>query len=114
MPQINVNEIDQSVVTRVVSDDKVKVLVPGICSFGPVWDESEQSVRSFTDVTEFDKVYGYTEAQYNPIENEYSRIYARELIKKGAEVSFIRLNSGSIATYDLGDTKSRQTPAVGT
>lgn len=114
MPQINVNEIDQSVVTRVVSDDKVKVLVPGICSFGPVWDESEQSVRSFTDVTEFDKVYGYTEAQYNPIENEYSRIYARELIKKGAEVSFIRLNSGSIATYDLGDTESRQTPAVGT
>lgn len=113
MPQINISELDQSIVTRIVSDDKVKVLVPGISSFGPVWDSSEQSVMSFTNINEFDKVYGYTNPQYNPIEKDVSRIYARELIKKGAEVSFIRLNNGLTATFDIGNSTIRKTPITG-
>ena len=36
MPQININEIDQSVFSRVVKDVSVRVLVPGIVSFGLV------------------------------------------------------------------------------
>ena len=66
MPQININEIDQSVFTRVVNDDKVKVLVPCIASFGPVYDGVEDSAMTFTDVTTFEKAFGYTEPEYNP------------------------------------------------
>ena len=62
MPQISVNEIDQSVVTRVVSDDKVKVLVPIISSFGPGYDGTLKSINTFTDITDFNRVYGYTDA----------------------------------------------------
>ena len=114
MPQIKVNEIDQSIVTRVVSDNKVKVLVPGIASFGPAYDSTNISAMTFTDVNEFNKVFGYTEAEYNPIENDYSRIYATELIKKGAEVSFIRINNGGdVAKFDIGPA-DRTTPSKST
>ena len=47
MPQITVNEIDQSVVTRVVSDDRVKILIPAILSFGPGYDGDTSSVMTF-------------------------------------------------------------------
>ena len=58
MPQITVNEIDQSVVTRVVSDDRVKILVPAILSFGPTNTGDVNSVMTFTDVTDFNRKCG--------------------------------------------------------
>lgn len=114
MPQITVNEIDQSVVTRVVTDDRVKILVPVIASFGPSIDGTDVSVNTFTDVTLYDRLYGYTPAQFNPIENDQSRTYARELIKKGAAVSVVRVNgSGAIAEFDIGPV-DRSTPSYAT
>ena len=49
MPQITVNEIDQSVVTRVVSDDRVKVLCPIIASFGPAFDGTHRFATSYSE-----------------------------------------------------------------
>lgn len=107
MPQIRVNEIDQSVTTRVVSDDKVKILCPIISSFGPVPDRSDSgkfagSVQTFTDVSAFQRAFGYTYAQFNPMNDDNSYMYARELIKRGAAVSVIRLNTNG-ATSDFYD-----------
>lgn len=103
MPQISVNEIDQSVVTRVVSDDKVKVLVPIISSFGPGFDNENTSVNTFTDITDFNRMYGYTDAEFNPLENDYSRNYAAQLIQKGAAVSVVRVNnSGLSSVFNIG------------
>ena len=101
MPQININEIDQSVFTRVVNDDKVKVLVPCIASFGPVYDGVEDSAMTFTDVTAFERAFGYTEPEYNPFPNDVSRTYIKQLINRGAAVSVVRVNSGITATSDL-------------
>ena len=98
MPQITINEIDQSIYRRVINDDKVKVLIPGIASFGPVFDGETDSARSFTDITPFRKTFGYTEPEYNPFKNDVSRLYASQLIDRGAEVSFIRMNEGETAS----------------
>lgn len=111
MPQINVTEIDQSVVTRVVKDDRVKILVPVTSSFGPAFDATNVSANTFTDVTAYDRVYGYTPAQFNPIATDQSRTYARELIKKGAAVSVVRVNGGLIAEFDLGGTSTERETA---
>jgi len=114
MPQIKVNEIDQSVVTRVVSDDKVKVLCPIISSFGPAFDGTQDSVKTFTDLSAFRRAYGYTYAEFNPFENDQSYIYARELIKRGAAVSVIRLNNlGQTADFNIGPA-NRTTPSSDT
>ena len=102
MPQITVNEIDQSVVTRVVTDDKVKILCPIIASFGPVYDSTQESIKTFTDVTDFNRAFGYTYAEFNPFQDDHSRMYARELIKKGAAVSVVRVNNGYFSTFDIG------------
>lgn len=106
MPQIKVNEIDQSIYTRVVTDDKVRVMVPGIASFGPSVpvdaDLTDLSGVTFTDVTDFEKVFGYTEPEYNPFKNDVSRIYAKQLIKHGAAVTFIKINNGTQADYNIG------------
>ena len=114
MPQIKVNEIDQSIYTRVVSDDKVRVMVPGIASFGPGIpvdaDLTDLSGVTFTDANEFDKVFGYTEPEYNPFKDDVSRIYAKQLIKRGAAVTFIKVNNGINAVYNTGfDTGSGRT-----
>ena len=101
MPQININEIDQSVFTQVVNDDKVKVLVPCIASFGPVYDGVEDSAMTFTDVTAFEKAFGYTEPEYNPFPYDVSRTYIKQLINRGAAVSVVRVNSGITAVSDL-------------
>lgn len=103
MPQININEIDQSVFTRVVNDDKVKVLVPCIASFGPVYDGVEDSAMTFTDVTAFEKVFGYTEPEYNPFPYDVSRTYIKQLINRGAAVSVVRVNNGTKAYYTMDD-----------
>lgn len=103
MPQINITEIDESVFTRVVSDDLVKVLVPGISSFGPVVsnaDTTDFSDVTFTDVTEFRKTFGYNEPEYNPFKHDVSRIYAEQLIQRGAAVTFLRVNQGTTSIYD--------------
>lgn len=99
MPQIKINEIDQSIITQVVKDDRVKVFVPIIASFGPVME-----ARGFTDVSDFYKTYGYTEPLYNPLDHDVSRIYATELIQRGAEVYAIRINSGSYASQTVTRT----------
>ena len=110
MPQITVNEIDQSVVTRVVTDDKVKVLCPIIASFGPGYDETQDSIKTFTDVTDFNRSFGYTYAEFNPFTDDRSRMYARELIKKGAAVSVVRVNnSGYTSTIDINGSGDRST-----
>lgn len=121
MPQINVTEIDQSVVTRVVKDDRVKILVPVTSSFGPAFDATNISANTFTDVTAYDRVYGYTPAQFNPIASDQSRTYARELIKKGAAVSVVRVNGGDVAEFTIGpydattgDYTARTTPSYAT
>ena len=88
MPQITVNEIDQSVVTRVVVDNRVKILIPAILSFGPT------TVINANDVTEFNRKCGYTPAEFNPFVDDKSRIYARELMKRGSAVSIVRVNTG--------------------
>jgi hypothetical protein len=66
MPQITVNEIDQSVVTRVVSDNRVKILIPIISSFGPVFDGTANSVITVNDVSDFNRKLGYTPAEFDP------------------------------------------------
>ena len=106
MPQININEIDQSVVTRVITDNRVKILVPVIASFGPTLQDEKNCVNTFTDVTAYDRVYGYTPAQFNPFTDDNSRTYARELIKKGASVSVVRINGGVVSEFDIGNTVS--------
>ena len=109
MPQITVNEIDQSVVTRVVSDDKVKILCPIIASFGPAYDGTQESIKTFTDVTDFNRAFGYTYAEFNPFEDDHSRMYARELIKKGAAVSVVRINGGgNTAQLQIEGSSSRE------
>jgi len=116
MPQITVNEIDQSVVTRVVSDDRVKVLCPIIASFGPAFDGTQNSVQTFTDVTDFNRAFGYTYAEFDPFTNDYSRMYARELIKKGAAVSVVKINNnGQTAEMNIdGFSASRATASAKT
>lgn len=115
MPQIQVNEIDQSVVTRVVSDDKVKILVPVITSFGPSFDGEQTSVNTFTDITDFNRMYGYTEVEFNPFEDDYSRNYAAQLIQKGAAVSVVRVNGGDPATLNIdGSSTDRTNPSAST
>ena len=122
MPQVKVNEIDQSVVTRVVSNDFVKILVPVITSFGPSVDLQTEAITdcpTFTDYTEFDKLFGDTDPEFNPIPNDYTRIYARELMKKGAAISVVRLNGsgGSKASLQISSNASADrtaTPTFGT
>lgn len=105
MPQITVNEIDQSVVTRVVVDNRVKILIPAILSFGPT------TVINANDVTEFNRKCGYTPAEFNPFVDDKSRIYARELMKRGSAVSIVRVNTGgAIANFNInGLAASRET-----
>jgi hypothetical protein len=113
MPQITVNEIDQSVVTRVVSDDKVKVFCPIIASFGPGYDGTQSSVKTFTDVTDFNRAFGYTYAEFNPFTNDHSRMYARELIKKGAAVSVVRINNaGETPVFNINGISPNRTTDI--
>lgn len=116
MPQITVNEIDQSVVTRVVSDDKVKILIPAILSFGPGYDSEQSSVMTFTDVSAFNRGCGYTPAEFNPFTNDYSRTYARELMKRGGAVSVVRVNNaGETASFNIdGPSADRNAPTPNT
>lgn len=101
MPQITVNEIDQSVVTRVVVDNRVKILIPAILSFGPT------TVINANDVTEFNRKCGYTPAEFNPFVDDKSRIYARELMKRGSAVSIVRVNTdGKTSVFDIKGTNS--------
>ena len=106
MPQIKINEIDQSIYKRVVTDDKVKVLVPAITSFGPSVDGTDASALTFTDVVEFNKVYGYTEPQFNPFKYDLSRTYIKQLINRGAAVTVVRINTGTQATFSKGEVYS--------
>ena len=116
MPQITVNEIDQSVVTRVVSDDKVKILIPAILSFGPGYDSEQSSVMTFTDVSAFNRGCGYTPAEFNPFTDDYSRIYAREIMKRGGAVSVVRVNNaGETASFNIdGVSTDRTAPTINT
>ena len=114
MPQININEIDQSVFRRVVDDDKVKVLVPCITSFGPVYDGAKDNAMTFTDVTAFEKIFGYTEPEYNPFPHDVSRTYIKQLINRGASVSVIRVNDGYQARFTTlrDETNDNMFPAA--
>jgi len=115
MPQIRVNEIDQSIYTRVVTDDKVRVMIPGIASFGPgaTADLTDLSGVTFTDANDFDKVFGYTAPEYNPFKSDVSRMYAKQLINRGAAVTFVKINNGLMAKYDIGDVTVSQVTTRG-
>lgn len=106
MPQININEIDQSLYTRVTNNNLLKVFVPGIATFGPVYEGETGSAPSFTNKEAFRKVFGYNLPEQNPIKNDYSKLYAEQLLDNGAEVSFVRLNKGITATFDIGVPKT--------
>ena len=106
MPQININEIDESLYTRVTNNNLIKVLVPGIATFGPEYEGETGSVPSFTNKEAFRKVFGYNLPEQNPIKNDYSKLYAEQLLDNGAEVSFVRLNKGITATFDIGIPKN--------
>lgn len=102
MPQITVNEIDQSVVTRVVVDNRVKILIPAITSFGPALEPV-----TVDDVSDFNRKLGYTPAEFNPFEDDKSRIYARELMKRGSAVSVVRVNAGGeTSDFNICATKN--------
>lgn len=110
MPQININEIDESNYVRVENADRLKVLVPGISSFGPVYDgtnlnDDEINIPSFTDKQAFYKVYGYTNPEFDPIEDDHSKLYVESLLDNGAEVTFVRLNKGITAEFNIGVPK---------
>ena len=101
MPQITVNEIDQSVVTRVISDNRVKILIPAITSFGPL------TPVTVDDLSDFNRKLGYTPAEFNPFDDDKSRIYARELMKRGSAVSVVRVNTdGETSDFDIKATKA--------
>ncbi len=106
MPQININEIDQSLYTRVTNNNLLKVFVPGIATFGPVYEGETGSAPSFTNKEAFRKVFGYNLPEQNPIKNDYSKLCAEQLLDNGAEVSFVRLNKGITATFDIGIPKT--------
>lgn len=120
MPQITVNEIDQSVVTRVVVDNRVKILIPAITSFGPAYDGSKNCVMTMDDVSDFNRKCGYTAAEFNPftanragtgLPEDRSRDYAKELMKRGSLVSVVRVNTGgSTATFDIGGASTSAQP----
>ena len=122
MPQITVNEIDQSVVTRVVVDNRVKILIPAITSFGPPYDGTSDCVMTMDDVSDFNRKCGYTAAEFNPftqnragtgLPEDRSRIYAKELMKRGSLVSVVRVNTGgSTAAFDVGGDSSKSSPRV--
>ena len=89
----------------------MKVFVPGIATFGPVYAISEDgesmtedSSKSFTDKISFRRTYGYNMPEQNPIKNDYSKLYAEQLLDNGAEVCLVRLNKGTTATFDIGVT----------
>lgn len=104
MPQITVNEIDQSVVTRVISDNRVKILIPAITSFGPLTPVTAD------DLSDFNRKLGYTPAEFNPFDDDKSRIYARELMKRGSAVSVVRVNTdGETSDFDIKATKATDT-----
>ena len=120
MPQITVNEIDQSVVTRVVVDNRVKILIPAITSFGPQYDGTSDCVMTMDDVSDFNRKCGYTAAEFNPftanragtgLPEDRSRDYAKELMKRGSLVSVVRVNTGgSTATFDIGGASTSAQP----
>lgn len=115
MPQININEIDESIFTRVVSDDYVRVVVPGIASFGPTISDTNTDFNSitFTDVNDWQKMFGYTEPEYSPFRNDVSRLYAKQLIQRGAAVTFLRVNTGNQSIlYDKAAATTAGTPGV--
>lgn len=118
MPQIKINEIDQSVFTRVITDDYVRVVVPAITSFGPALDGTNINSVTFTDVTEYEKMFGYTEPEFNPFKYDVSRKYIKQLINKGAAVTVVRLNNGTQSKFNIGSvptgsaTTANLAPAV--
>ena len=67
---------------------------------------------TFTDLSDFNRGCGYTPAEFNPFENDYSRTYARELMKKGAAVSVVRINNdGKAAEFNIDGTDTNRSAA---
>ena len=91
MPQIKVNEIDQSIYTRVVTDDKVRVMVPGIASFGPGDKGLVEIEKTFTEsvVTNSNKTSVIYIRRYLPI-------FLESTSRKLSLLSLISLMSGRI------------------
>ena len=130
MPKVTINEIDQSRYVQSGASAPMVVLVPGTASFGPVFDELNPSVVSFSGAAglqSFYQTFGYNPATITKtvegttdktylgtIDGDLSFEYVTNLLNNGATVQFLRLNEGIAAeskpidTVDYADVGSTE------
>ena len=126
MPKVTINEIDQSRYVQAGASAPMVVLVPGTASFGPVFDELNPSVVSFSGTTglqSFYQTFGYNPATITKtvdgsdktylgtVDEDITFEYVTNLLVNGATVQFLRLNDGSAATSTI--IKTVDIPEVG-
>lgn len=120
MPKVTINEIDQSRYIQSGASAPMVVLVPGTASFGPVFDELNPSVVSFSGAAglqSFYQTFGYNPATITKtvegtadktylgtIDGDLSFEYVTNLLNNGATVQFLRLNEGTAAESKPIDT----------
>ena len=120
MPKVTINEIDQSRYVQSGASAPMVVLVPGTASFGPVFDELNPSVVSFSGAAglqSFYQTFGYNPATITKtvegttdktylgtIDGDLSFEYVTNLLNNGATVQFLRLNEGIAAASKPIDT----------
>lgn len=125
MPKVTINEIDQSRYVQSGASAPMVVLVPGTASFGPVFDELNPSVVSFSGAAglqAFYQTFGYNPATITKtvdgtdkpylgtVDEDLSFEYVTNLLTNGATVQFIRLNEGKKAAATIKEI----TDSVGT
>lgn len=113
MPKVTINEIDQSRYVQSGASAPMVVLVPGTASFGPVFDELNPSVVSFSGAAglqAFYQTFGYNPATItktvegtsttylDTIDDDLSYEYVTNLLANGATVQFLRVNEGLTAS----------------
>lgn len=126
MPKVTINEIDQSRYVQSGASAPMVVLVPGTASFGPVFDELNPSVVSFSGAAglqAFYQTFGYNPATITKtvdgsdktylgtIDEDLTFEYVTNLLTNGATVQFLRLNEGIAATTKV--IKTVDYPEVG-
>ena len=122
MPKVTINEIDQSRYVQSGASAPMVVLVPGTASFGPVFNELNPSVVSFSGAAglqSFYRTFGYNPATVTKytndgvhpylatIDEDLSFEYVTNLLNNGATVQFVRINEGvKAATNKIISTSS--------
>lgn len=132
MPKVTINEIDQSRYVASTTAPPMVVLVPGTASFGPVFDELNPAVTTFSGAAglqNFYKTFGYGPATVSTVKpgvandanNTYQAVvpgdisfeYVTNLLNNGATVQFVRINEGLAASTNTG-LSIESDPEVGT